>query len=137
MDKSFMIFIAIGIGFFYLITNFVGDIEKDDGYPTTSLEQQEHKYDKYISSDNVGRIILTVNGISRKEQIEAWNHSSIKVDFMSFYPDFDEMKNVIKERVMTQDFRDYLLKQVTTIERKFLGGKIDTEQAQRELEQIR
>jgi len=137
MDKSFMIFIAIGIGFFYLITNFVGDIEKDDGYPTTSLEQQEHKYDKYISSDSVGRSILTVNGISRKEQIEAWNHSPIKVDFMSFYPDFDEMKNVIKERVMTQDFRDYLLKKVTIIERKFLGGKIDTEQAQRELDQIR
>jgi len=133
MDKSFIIFVAIGIGFYYIITNFVGDMEKDDGYPTTSMEQEAHKYDKYISHDSIGRTVLIVDGLNRKTQLEAWRHSSIREDFLSFYPEFDEMKKVVQERVMTQSLKSYLLEKTQKIERDFLSGLLDSEQAKREL----
>jgi len=128
-----MVFVAVGIGFYYGITNFVGDMEKDDGYPTTTMEQEEHKYDKYISHDSIGRTILIVDGLDRKTQLEAWRHSSIRDDFLSFYPSFDEMETVIKERVMTKDLQSYLLDKTQKVERDFLGGSIDSETAKREL----
>ena len=31
MDKSLMVFLAVGVGFLYFITNFVGEIQQDDG----------------------------------------------------------------------------------------------------------
>ena len=133
MDKSFIVFVAVGIGFYYLITNFVGDMEKDDGYPTTTMEQEEHKYDKYMSYDSIGRTILIVDGLDRKTQLEAWRHSSIRDDFLSFYPEFDEMETVIKERVMTKDLQSYLLEKTQKVERDFLSGSIDSETAKREL----
>ena len=136
MDKSFMVFVAVGIGFYYGITNFVGDMEKDDGYPTTTMEQEEHKYDKYISHDSIGRTILIVDGLDRKTQLEAWRHSSIRDDFLSFYPEFDEMKTVIKERVMSKDLQVYLLDKTKEIERDFLSGTLDAEEAQRRLKSL-
>jgi len=136
MDKSFIVFIAVGIGFYYVVTNFIGNMEKDDGYPTTTIEQEEHKYDKYMSSDSIGRTILIVDGIDRKIQLEAWKYSSIRKDFLSFYPHFDEMKKIIQERVMTPNFKTYLLDKVKKVERDFLSGALDAEQAKRKLQDL-
>jgi hypothetical protein len=136
MDKSFVIFVAVGIGFLYLITNFVGDIEKDDGYNTTSEYSQEAKYDKYIGSDSIGRAILKLEGISKTTQIDVWNHSKLKEECLSYYPDYDEIKKFIKERVVSQSFQKFLLDNVTQIEKDFLMGKIDSDQALRKLESL-
>jgi hypothetical protein len=136
MDKSFMIFVAVGIGFYYLITNFVGDMEKDDGYPTTTMEQEAHKYDQYFSQDSIGREVIVADGVDRKTQLEAWRHSEVRDDFLSFYPQFDEMEKVIKERVNTKDLQEYLLDKTKKIERQFLEGSINDEQAQRALKKL-
>jgi hypothetical protein len=136
MDKSFIIFVAVGIGFMYFITNFVNDIEKDDGYPTTTEISQEDRYEKYIKYDSIGRPILNVKNITRNMQKEAWKHSSLREDFLSFYPDYDEMKKFIKERIVGDDFQEYMLEQVSKIEKDFLMGKIDSDQALLRLESL-
>jgi len=136
LDKSFIIFLIVGIGFFYVVTDFVQDIEKDDGYPITTREQQAHKYDRYIHRDSIDRTILVVDDIDRTTQLEAWRHSDIKKDFLSFYPQFDEMRKVIKERVITKNFQSYLLDKVNTIEREFLSGSLTFDQSKKKLEQL-
>jgi len=133
MDKSFIVFIAAGIGFLYFITNFIGDIETDDGYNTTSKYSQE---DKYIGTDSVGRAILKLEGLSKTIQINVWNHSALKEECLSYYPDYDEIRKFIKERVISQSFQKFLLDNVTQIEKDFLMGKIDSDQALRKLESL-
>ncbi|MBA1419986.1 MAG: hypothetical protein FAF03_11155 [Epsilonproteobacteria bacterium] len=58
MDKSLMIFIAIGLGALYLVTNFIGDIQAEDDAYKNSGYQQEHIYDKYQTTDSVGQDIF-------------------------------------------------------------------------------
>jgi len=136
MDKSFIVFVGVGVGFLYLITNFVGDLEKDDGYNTTSEYSQDDKYNKYISKDSIGRVVLNLEGISKTTQIDVWDHSALKEECLSYYPDYDEIKKFIKERVVGQSFQKYLLDNVTQLEKDFLMGKIDSDQALRKLESL-
>jgi hypothetical protein len=55
MDKNFIIFVAIGIGFLYFITNFVNDIKK--------MLDIQHKlqYLKMINMQNISDMTLLVD----------------------------------------------------------------------------
>lgn len=133
MDKSLFIFIVIGIGFLYFVTHFVGDIqEKDDRYQS-NLYKMEHKFDKYYMTDSIGQQILDLTDVTPSEQIEAWNMSPLKDEFLALYPDFSEMKHYIKERVRGEPITKKLLKHIDNVEDKFFSGKIDSEQAKRML----
>jgi len=136
MDKSFVVFVGVGIGFFYLITDFVGDIERDDGYPTDTEYKYEHQYDQYIRIDSVGRKVLDVAGLSQQKQFEAWKKSGLSKECLELFPDFDEIKRFVKDRVINPDFKEALLAKVMHTEKLFLQGKITSDQARKELESL-
>ncbi len=133
MDKSLFIFILIGIGFLYFITNFVGDIQKEDEVYQNSGYQQEHRFDKYYTTDSIGDTVLDLTDASEKEQKEAWQASPLRQEFLSFYPDFSMMKQFVRERTRGSSFQDKMLKNIKKIEEQFLSGKINAEQAKRML----
>ena len=54
MDKSLLIFIAIGLGALYLVTNFIGDIQAEDDASRNKDYVIAHKYDQYKSVDSIG-----------------------------------------------------------------------------------
>ena len=137
MDKSFLVFIAIGIGFLYFITNFVGDIqEEDDKYRNRAYDQQ-HKYDKYKSVDGVGQDVLNLLGTSAGTQVAAWNESSLKDEFILLFPDFGDMKNFVKDRIQGDILTTKLLAQIKSVEDKFFAGTITSEQAKLELSSLK
>ncbi|SFZ97320.1 hypothetical protein MNB_SV-5-249 [hydrothermal vent metagenome] len=137
MDKSLMIFIAIGLGALYLVTNFVGDIQAEDDAYKNSGYQQEHIYDKYQTTDSVGQDILDVTGADVKTQLGAWNSSLLKDEFLDLFPDFTEMKNFINDRIRGKILQDKLTKKVTEIEDKFFSGGITAEDAKRGLSTLK
>lgn len=133
MDKSLMIFIAIGLGFLYFVTNFVGDIQaEDDAYQNNAYEE-EHKYAKFNTTDSIGQDILDVTNADAKMQLDAWNHSMLKDEFLSLFPNFNEMKLFIADRIRGKVLQDKLTQTVADIEDKFFSGNISAEQAKREL----
>ena len=137
MDKSLFIFILIGVGFLYFITNFVGDIqEEDDRYQNTEY-QAKHKYDKYYTTDSIGQEILDLTNASPAEQVEAWNESRLKEEFLALYPDFSEMKHYVKDRIRGDAVKQKLLTHIDEVEGKFFSGEIDSEQAKRLLSTLR
>ena len=77
MDKSFMIFIAIGLGFLYFVTTFVGDIQAEDEVYRNNDYDQEHKYDMYKTVDSIGQDVLDVTGANSQTQVSAWNELKI------------------------------------------------------------
>ncbi len=133
MDKSFLVFIAIGIGFLYFITSFVGDIQEEDDKYRNKAYEQKHKYDAYQGVDSVGRNVLNLLGTDPKTQVAAWNESKVKEEFVSLFPDFDEMKKFAKERINGDALQAKLLKHIKFVEDGFFTGTMTTEQAKQEL----
>ncbi len=136
MDKSFMIFLAVGIAFFYVVTTYVGDIQKEDDVYQNSEYEKEHKYDQYKTKDSIGQDILDVTTADPQTQVEAWNHSTLKEEFLGLYPDFDTMKTFVKNRVRGEQLVKKLTAKINMVEDKFFSGAMDAEQAKRALETL-
>lgn len=137
MDKSLMIFIAIGMGFLYFVTSFVGDIQaEDDAYRNNSYNEEE-KYNKYKTLDSIGQDILDVTGENAKMQLDAWNHSELKEEFLELFPDFSAMKEFVSDRLRGKILQGKLKSKINTIEDKFFSGGITAEDAKRELSTLK
>ena len=137
MDKSLLALIAIGIGFFYVVTTFVKDIQKDDKVFRNSEYEQQHKYDEYMTTDSIGQPILDVTLADVKTQVAAWNQSKLRQEFLTFFPDFDAMREFVKNRVRGEALLKKLNSQINSVEDKFLTGTIDIEQAKRMLQKLK
>ncbi len=137
MDKSMMVFIAVGIGFFYVVTTYVGDIQKEDDRLQNSGYEQEHKFDRYYTEDSIGEKILDVTLADPQTQVAAWNKSPLKQEYLELFPDFDTMRTFIKNRVRGKVLTDKLNKQIQDVEDKFFSGAIDAEAAKRTLGQLK
>lgn len=132
MDKSFIIFMAIGIGFLYFITNFVGDIQSEDSLQSSEYKDK-HKYDAYQSVDSIGREILDVTDADEAVQVGAWNGSQLKGEFLTLFPDFSEMKIFAKERVRGVILQEKLMRMIDSVENQYFSGTMDAEVAKRTL----
>lgn len=136
MDKSLFIFILIGVGFLYFITNFVGDIQEDEKFQNEEYKLK-HQYDQYKTVDSIGREILDLTDAPINTQVQAWNNSALKTDFLELFPDFTEMKIFVNERVRGEALKTKLSSQIDDVEAKYFAGTMDAEQAKRELSQLK
>ncbi|MFK5975618.1 MAG: hypothetical protein QM493_03825 [Sulfurovum sp.] len=137
MDKSFMVFMAIGVGGLYYVTSAVQNIQEGDPSVQSEEYKQKHKFDEYQTVDSIGQDILDVTDITLSEQIEAWNSSILKEDFLALFPDFEEMKLFIEERVRGDEVKTHINSAIEKIESDFFSGKINAESAQRKLGKIK
>ena len=136
MDKSLFFFVLIGVGFLYFITQFVGDIQQDDKFQNEEYKQK-HKYDQYQSVDSIGREILDMTGAPIGTQVDAWNNSKLKTEFLALFPDFSDMKIFIQERVRGEALKARLTSSVDDAETQYFSGAMDAEQAKRSLSSLK
>jgi hypothetical protein len=133
MDKSLMIFIAIGLGFLYFVTTFVGDIQKEDEVYRNNGYDQEHAYDKYQSSDSIGQDVLDVTGAPAATQMAAWDSSLLKDEFLMLFPNFSAMTEFAEGRVRGDALKNKLTQTVSQVEDAFFSGTMTAEQAKNKL----
>jgi len=133
MDKSLLVFILVGVGFFYAVMNIVKEtdtaVESKTNYP-------KEQYVQYYKVDNIGQDIIDVTGVPVATQIKAWNESSLKEELLEIFPDFDTMKGFVKNRVRGEALQKKLLDKINEVEDKFFSGTINAEQAKRMLGQL-
>ena len=137
MDKSFLIFIAVGLAFIYLIVHFISDIQEEDETFQTSAYKQKQQFDRFITKDSIGQTIIDVEGEPENIQIKAWNGSKLKDEMIDYFPDFSTMKVFIHNRVKGNILKKKLLKHINDIEGKFFSGTIDSEEAKKELNTLK
>jgi hypothetical protein len=136
MDRSLLFFIAIGVGFLYFITHFIGGIQEDD--KLQSLEYKaKHAFDHYQGVDSIGRAILDVTEATPEVQIKAWNGSSLKTELIALFPDFSGMKTFVEERVRGEMLKNKLIATIGDIEDKYLSGAINAEEVKRMLDTLK
>jgi len=136
MDKSLFFFVLIGVGFLYFITQFVGDIQEDEKFQNDEY-QQKHQYDHYQTVDSIGRDILDMTGAPVNTQVQAWNNSALKTEFLTLFPDFSEMKIFVTERVRGDALQAKLTTQIDHVESQYFSGAMNAEQAKRELDLLK
>lgn len=132
MDKSLFFFVVIGVGFLYFITQFVGDIQEDEKFQNDEYKQK-HQYDHYQTVDSIGREILDMTGAPVGTQVQAWNNSELKIEFLTLFPDFSEMKIFVKERLRGEILQTKLIASIDSVESQYFSGAMNAEQAKREL----
>jgi len=136
MDKSFLMFMGIGIGILYLTTDFIGDIQKEDDRYQSEEYKEKNEFNKYQITDSIGRSILDLTGVDSATQLKAWNKSKIKDEFLAVFPDFDEMKKFVKERTRGDALQKKLRKTINTVENGYFSGTMSAEEANRMLSSL-
>ena len=135
MDKSLIIYTLIGVAFFIVVTRFVGDLQKNDNLDPASYDVNA-KYNKFMTRDSVGQNILDVADELPQMQIAAWQHTTLKEEYIELFPDFDTMRIFIDERVRGDYLVSRLKKQLNNIEDKFYSGAIGADEAKRMLKKL-
>jgi len=136
MDKSFLIFIAIGMGALYLVTNFIGDIQAEDDAYRNNDYVESSQYDEYQKVDSIGQAILVFENTDEKTQVAAWQASHIKQEFLELFPDHTEMKKFIKDRIVGQALQSKILKIIDDVEGKFFSGILSPDEAKQKLDSL-
>ena len=136
MDKGLLTFLAIGAIAIYLATNLIGDIQ-DDGEKQRGTYNQEKQYEQYYTIDVVGDTILDVHNIEAKKQIEVWNKSELKDEFIELFPNFDAMKRYINGKIRGDTLQKKLLQTIDDVEIQFISGTLSGEQSKAKLKLIK
>lgn len=133
MDKSFFVFLVMGAAFLYVVTTFIEDLQNEDDKEYQYNKQQSAKYAKYKTVDSVGQAVIDVAGASDSMQIEVWNHSELKNEFNKLFPNFEEMRFFIRDRIVGKGLQDKLLKLVAEVEDGVVSGVMNVKQAKLKL----
>ena len=135
MDKGLLTFLAIGLIAIYLATNLIGDIQ-DDGEKQRGTYKKDNKYEQYYSVDIIGDTVLDVQNIDAKKQLEVWNQSELKKEFMELFPNFDAMKRYVNEKIRGEALQKKLLQRIDKVEMQFISGIANGVQSKAKLNAI-
>jgi len=137
MDKAFLFYVLLGLGFLYVITHYVGEIQGEDDKYANRAYKEEHKYDAYYAKDNVERVVLEFSGSDINKQIEVWNNTPFKEELIALFPDFEAMKIFARDRIHGEALSQKLLSEITVAEDKFVSGTITVKQLKDALRQLK
>jgi hypothetical protein len=74
-----------------------------------------------------------MTGAPISTQVQAWNNSALKAEFLELFPDFSDMKTFVHERVRGDALKAKLTNAVDKVESQYFSGAMNAEQAKREL----
>lgn len=127
MNYRFIIFIVGTVGLFYFGSKVLGDLDPQGKKVSFSDKKN------FLALDTVGREIIDVRGKSKSMQMNAWNQSPLKEDFLDLFPNFIEMKYFIEERVRGDILSQKLTLLLERVESRYVSGKIDRTDAKQAL----
>ncbi len=131
LDKGLLVFIAIGIVGIYFITSFVDGIQGSERYQKSGYSSSEDKDMKYQSTNSIGDTVLDVSSVGAKEQIVIWNRSEIKREFLSDFPNFEDMRDFVDDRIVGDRLQQRLKETIDSVEDIFVAGDMSSDRAKR------
>ena len=129
MDKGLLLFIAVGVVVIYLTTSFVGTIQDDERYQNSGYS--ENKDIEYHTINSIGDVVLDVSSLDAKKQIAIWNSSEMKNEFLSSFPNFEEMRGFVDDKIIGDMLKQKLKETIDSVEEIFVAGDIGSDEAKR------
>lgn len=135
MEKSFLVFVLIVGGILYGIQYFVGDL--DDKYMVSVKDDENKIAQGYISEDSVGQPILVFSKKTKlKKQLDVWHKSTIKLEFLAYFPNYEEMRFFIKDRTNGDLLQTHIMKAIDKVQSGYMKGKLNSTQAKQKLDKL-
>ncbi len=129
--------ILAGIGFMYLVTNLVGEAESTTPGLENSQSRKAKEYAQYYKKDINGDDMLNFADVPLFKAKAVWNESTVKRRVLSYFPDFDTMKQIANSQLNESEFKKYLLKRMDQIEGDYIDGVRNLDQTKKALEDIK
>jgi len=136
MDKGLLVIVAIGVAIIYFATNFSGDKPADNDI-SWSVSNKNDKLSPYYEEDVLGNRVLNLSKVSLDQAKSIWISTPTAQKISSIVPDFDLARIEIENNVVEGAFRQYLLQFLEKIEGRFQSGKIQSDQAQKSILNLR
>ncbi len=129
--------ILVGIGFIYLVTNFVSKLERTAPGLESSQFRKSKEYARYYRKDADGDVVLNFAGVPLDKAKSVWGNSIVKESILDYFPNFNIMRQIVLTQLDKSEFKTFLLKRFKKIEGDYLDGAIDLDQARKALEDIK
>jgi len=85
---------------------------------------------EFITGDSNGKEVLQLKAISMEEKKKIWNNSTLKDDIFALFPNFSEIKYLIKNQIEDDGlFKQELLNHIDSVKEEYIGGRLSVEQA--------
>lgn len=126
-----------GLGFMYLVTNLVDTAESTTPGLESSQSKKAKEYAQYYRKDINGDDMLNFSGVPLSKAKEVWSESTVKSRMLSYFPDFDTMKEIVGIQLNKSEFKTFLLKNLKKIENDYLDGTISLDQAREALQHLK
>ncbi len=126
-----------GLGFMYLVTNLVDTAESTTPGLESSQSKKAKEYAQYYRKDINGDDMLNFSGVPLSKAKEVWGESTVKSRMLSYFPDFDTMKEIAESQLNKSEFKTFLLKTLKKTEGEYLDGAINLDQARKALQYLK
>ena len=126
-----------GLGFMYLVTNLVDTAESTTPGLESSQSKKAKEYAQYYRKDINGDDMLNFSGVPLSKAKEVWSESTVKSRMLSYFPDFDTIKEIAESQLNKSEFKTFLLKNLKKTENDYLDGTIGLDQARKALQYLK
>jgi len=126
-----------GLAFMYLVTNLVDTAESTTPGLENIQSRKAKEYAQYYRKDINGDDMLDFSGAPLSKAKAVWNESTVKHRVLSYFPDFDTMKQIAESQLYKSEFKTFLLKTMKKIEGDYQDGTINLDQAREAIGDIK
>ena len=135
MNKT-LIFVSIVL--FFLISgliSFIDDLNAEvdvkHGFERTD---NSHKITSHYEVNQYGEEVLLLDKFNENEKKMVWEKSIFHEEMLDLFPQFEEMRVLIQERVEENGtFKERLLEHINRVENEYIAGQLDAKSAKKAL----
>ena len=135
MNKT-LIFVSIVL--FFLISgliSFIDDLNADvdvkHGFKRTDTS---HKVVREYGMNEYGDEVLLLDKFKESEKKLVWEKSIFHEEMLNLFPQFEEMRVLIQERVKESGiFKERLIERINSVENEYISGQLDAKSAKKAL----
>jgi len=117
MGKGMFILIAIGIGFIFLATDLVKNVDDSPSSGRYSMSGSENtEIQRYLKDNPAGYQVFDPSSLNLEKAKKLWNNSELKQEMMDYFPKFELMKEYVRLHVVDGKFADRLVSKIAEAE---------------------
>ena len=78
----------------------------------------------YYFEDAGGDPVLNVSSVPTKKAWKIWNDSPLREEMLAYFPDFERMKEYVRERVVGSSFKQELFDKIGHVQQEYMTGNL-------------
>jgi hypothetical protein len=112
------------------LVNFINDIQDEVDHPKSYERIEQLNDEDYYDTNVIGEETILLSGLSLSKKRKLWNESNLKIEMMSFFPDFSLMHEFVEDRIVDDsDFKKKLLEKIDSTEEEYISGTLTGQRA--------